>query len=251
MLTLRAGLVVVAGFVYSFNTQPARGAVSSFVGSSAQHRGMMPNLMAMKNKNCQSRNLNQAAGVLILVNQGAMRCVVQTAKVLLISISPFFHYLLLPQCRPTMKSQLHNSLLRYAMSFSFCIIMLRVDYTFLSLSHVILVKSHTTFSIFIFLLNFFPFCVLSVLLVFLSCASQQPTHESHSVCWRNYSQAAQGEKRFFQVRLSAGLWKYFCPWLWIACSCLGVFASVLVTVWMSRNGESCTSVVCMHGLEAA
>ena len=32
--------------------------VSSFVDSSEQYRGMRPNMMAMKNKNSQSQNLN-------------------------------------------------------------------------------------------------------------------------------------------------------------------------------------------------
>ena len=41
---------------YKFqHTQSADSTVSSFVDSSAQHRGMRPNLIAMKNKNSQSQ----------------------------------------------------------------------------------------------------------------------------------------------------------------------------------------------------
>ena len=38
----------------SVNTQSADSTVSSFVDSSAQHKGMRPNLIAMKNKNSPS-----------------------------------------------------------------------------------------------------------------------------------------------------------------------------------------------------
>ena len=40
-------------------TQSADSTVSSFVDSSAQHRGMRPNLIAMKNKNSQSQILTR------------------------------------------------------------------------------------------------------------------------------------------------------------------------------------------------
>ena len=43
-----------------FASQAADGTVSSFVDSSVQHRGMRPNLIAMKKENSQSQNLNQA-----------------------------------------------------------------------------------------------------------------------------------------------------------------------------------------------
>ena len=41
--------------------QSADSTVSSFVDSSAQHRGTRPNLIAMKYKNSQSKNLSQAS----------------------------------------------------------------------------------------------------------------------------------------------------------------------------------------------
>ena len=45
-------LVYIYIYIY---TQSADSTVSSFVDSSAQHRGMRPNLIAMKNKNSQSQ----------------------------------------------------------------------------------------------------------------------------------------------------------------------------------------------------
>ena len=47
---VRHGRLVI--YIYA---QSADSTVSSFVDSSAQHRGMRPNLIAMKNKNSQSQ----------------------------------------------------------------------------------------------------------------------------------------------------------------------------------------------------
>ena len=54
------------------NTQSADSTVSSFVDSSAQHRGMRPNLIAMKNKILKAKfkpGSSYLARVLKLVNQ--------------------------------------------------------------------------------------------------------------------------------------------------------------------------------------